>query len=76
MEIDNNKIDEAAIALLYLTLHEHRRAWKQIDWEVTNRLFDKGYIADPAGKVKSVVFTDDGLEKAEQLFNKLFTKKT
>ncbi|NQY88635.1 MAG: hypothetical protein HRT51_12985 [Colwellia sp.] len=38
MDIDEDKIDEAALALMYLTLHEHCRAWKQIDWEVTNSL--------------------------------------
>ncbi|MDR7122166.1 hypothetical protein J2W69_003124 [Rheinheimera soli] len=39
MDIDEDKIDEAALALLYLTLHEQRRAWKQLDWDVTNRLY-------------------------------------
>jgi hypothetical protein len=40
MDIDEDKIDEAALALMYLTLHDHYRAWKQIDWEVTNRLYE------------------------------------
>jgi len=61
MDIDEDKIDEAALALMYLTLHDHYRAWKQIDWEVTNRLHEKGFICDPVGKVKSVIFTDEGL---------------
>lgn len=74
MEIDENKIDEAALALLYLTLHDHDRAWKGLDWGVTNRLHEKGLIFDPVGKSKSVVFTDEGLQKAEELFNRLFSK--
>lgn len=74
MEIDEDKIDEAALALMYLTLHDHCRAWKQIDWDVTNRLFEKGFIYDPIGKTKSVVLTDGGLKKSEELFNKLFSK--
>ncbi|TRX58105.1 DUF6429 family protein [Thalassomonas sp. M1454] len=74
MEFDEDKIDEAALALLYLTLHDEFRAWKQMDWEVTNRLFDKGLIYDPKGKVKSVCFTDEGLKKSEELFKKLFAK--
>ena len=74
MEIDEDKIDEAALALLYLTLHDNYRAWKGIDWEVTNRLHEKGLIYDPVGKSKSVVFTDDGLQQAEALFKKLFSK--
>lgn len=74
MDIDEDKIDEAALALMYLTLHDHYRAWKQIDWEVTNRLHDKGLICDPVGKAKSVVLTDEGLKQCEHLFNKLFVK--
>ncbi len=74
MQIDEDKIDEAALALLYLTLHDKFRAWKQIDWEITDRLFEKGFIYDPKGKTKSVCFTDEGLAKSEELFKKLFAK--
>jgi len=75
MDIDEDKIDEATLALMYLTLHDHFRAWKQIDWEVANRLHEKGLICDPVGKAKSVVLTDKGLKQSEVLFNKLFAKK-
>jgi preprotein translocase subunit SecA len=75
MDIDEDKIDEAALALLYLTLHEQRRAWKQLDWNVTNRLHEKGFILDPISKTKSVVLTDEGLKKSEQLFKALFSKQ-
>jgi len=34
MNIDESKIDEAALALLYLTLHDGVRAWKSLDWDV------------------------------------------
>lgn len=74
MDIDDNKIDEAALALMYLNLHDHGRAWKQIDWEVMNRLHEKGFIGDPVGKAKSVQLTDEGLKQSEELFNKLFAK--
>jgi hypothetical protein len=74
MDIDNDKIDDAALALMYLTLHDNFRAWKQIDWEVTNRLHEKGLISNPAGKTKSVVLTGAGLKKSEALFNSLFVK--
>lgn len=74
MQIDTDKIDDAALALMYLTLHDHCRAWKQIDWDITNRLHDKGFIDNPIGKAKSVILTDDGLKHAERLFEKLFTK--
>jgi len=32
MPIDERKIDEAVLALLYLTLHGDGRAWKGFDW--------------------------------------------
>jgi hypothetical protein len=74
MEIDNEKIDQAVLALLYLTLHDDVRVWKSFDWNVMNRLHEKGYISNPIGKAKSVVFTDEGLQEAEHLFRKLFAK--
>lgn len=75
MEIDQDKIDEASLALLYLTLHDNYRAWKSFDWETLNRLHEKGLIADPINKTKSVALTDTGLQRSEELFKQLFTKK-
>ncbi|BCE00424.1 DUF6429 family protein [Marinicellulosiphila megalodicopiae] len=74
MNFDNDKIDEAALALMYLTLHDHNRVWKQMDWEVTNRLHQKGLIDDPIGKTKSIVLTKEGLKQSEVLFTQLFSK--
>jgi len=76
-EIDTDKIDEAALALLFLSMHSDgglARAWKGIDWEVMNRLYEKGYILDPKNKAKSVVVTKEGEERSEELFTKLFSK--
>ena len=50
------------------------RAWKGIDWEVMNRLYEKGYILDPKNKAKSVLVTKEGDKKSEELFIKLFSK--
>jgi hypothetical protein len=35
----------------------------------------QGMIHDPVGKVKSVVFTQEGLERAKALFEKMFKSK-
>ena len=72
MAINKDKLDDTALALLYLTLHDGYRAWKGFDWGVLGRLHDKGMIGDPVGKVKSVVFTDEGLAKAKRLFKEMF----
>lgn len=73
MKIDEDKIDESVLALLYLTLHDGSRAWKSFDWDAMNRLYEKGLIGNPVGKAKSVVFTEEGLKESERLFQKLFT---
>jgi hypothetical protein len=72
MDYDVDKVDEAVLALLYLTVHNEVRAWKSFDWEAMNRLYEKGYISNPVGKAKSVVLTEEGLKEAERLFKKLF----
>ena len=74
MEIDRDKIDEAVLALMWLTLHDERRAWKGFDWDALERLHARGLIADPVNKAKSVVLTDEGLRRAEELFRALFTR--
>jgi hypothetical protein len=74
-ELDEDKIDQTVLALLYLTLHDGCRAWKGFDWEALNRLHEKGMIGNPVGKTKSVVFTDEGLRESERLFNEMFMKK-
>jgi hypothetical protein len=45
-----------------------------MDWEVLGRLYEKGFIHDPVGKQKSVVFTDIGLREAERCLRELFAK--
>jgi len=75
LPIDEQKIDETVLALLYLTLHDGCRAWKSFDWQTMTRLHEKGLIEDPVNKAKSVVLTEKGLTEAERLFKKLFVKE-
>ena len=74
MEYDQDKVDDAALALLNLTLHDGPRAWKGFAFDVLDRLHAKGYILDPHNKNKSVVLTQEGLKRSEELFEKLFGK--
>ena len=74
MDIDTDKIDDAVLALLHLTLHDGNRAWKAFDWEAMNRLHEKGFISNPVSRTTSVALTDDGMQQAERLFRQLFTK--
>ena len=63
------------MALLYLGLHNGFRTWKGFDWDAMDRLHRKGFISDPVGKTKSVVFTDEGLRESERLFRELFARR-
>jgi hypothetical protein len=47
MTLDTDKIDEAVLALLFLTLHDDVRAWKGFDWDALDRLHEKGMIPRP-----------------------------
>lgn len=74
MEIDSDKIDDAVLGLLWLTLHDKYRAWKGFDWNSLDRLHEKGMIENPANDAKSVALTDEGLKRAEELFAALFAR--
>jgi hypothetical protein len=75
MTLDVGKIDEAVLALLLLGRVDRARAWKGFDWDALNRLHEKGFISDPRGKAKSVVFTEEGITEAERLLKKMFAKE-
>ena len=74
---NHNKADELALALLYLNAFEDEfltRSWKNISWDIMDRLHEKDLIHDPKGKSKSISFTPEGLEKAKELFEKLLSE--
>jgi hypothetical protein len=78
MQIDTEKLDEIVLALLHLTSFEQLgavRTWKGYDWEVMNRLHEKGMISDPRSKAKSVIFSDEGAKRSKELFALYFEKK-
>ncbi len=79
--IDLDRIDEAVLALMFLTLHGAdrlsgmERAWKSFDWSALGRLHEKGLILDPVGKARSVVLTPEGRRRCEELFHELFARQ-
>ncbi len=76
MAYDKDKAAEMALALMYLNTWTEKgagpRAWKSFPWELTDHLFEKGYISDPKGKAKSVWLTEEGAKLSEELFRKHF----
>jgi hypothetical protein len=75
MEIDADKVDDAVLALLFLTLHDKQRAWNGFDWDTFDRLHRKEMISDPIGKTKSVTLTDESLRRSPELFEALFAER-
>ena len=75
MNFDQNKVDEAVLALMWLVLHRDGpvvRAWKGFDWDTLDRLHEKGLISDPKSKARSVVLSDEAVKLSESLFKKYF----
>jgi hypothetical protein len=67
-------IEDLTLLLIYLTSWREKvgegilvsRAWKGYDFDVLNKLNEKGYITG-SHRAKSVYLTDEGVEKAEKL---------
>ena len=81
MDYDKDKVDDMVLALLWLTTFGEKqrgqvalRAWKGHDWDSLDRLHQNGYISDPATKAKSVVLTEEGAKRSQELFEKYFTR--
>lgn len=75
LELDTDKLDDSALAILSLSLHDGNRVWKGFDWAITDRLHAKGSIADPVGKAKLLMLTEDGLARAEAVLAAEFAKR-
>jgi DNA-binding PadR family transcriptional regulator len=79
MEYDKEKVDEAVLALLHLTMFRDGftvRAWTGLDWDALNRLHEKGYISNPKSKAKSVTISEEGVKRSEELFQQYFGRST
>ncbi len=73
---DRNRIEELALAFLGLTKFKDggcERAWKGMDWDVLDGLYRRGWIHDPRGKAKSIVFTDEGARLVTDLQERYFS---
>lgn len=71
---DLDAIDDAVLALLFLTLHARNRASKNFAWSALNRLHARRLISKPVDGAKSVVLTEEGLRESARLFRQLFER--
>ena len=77
MHVDEYKVDDMVLGLLYLTTFEDKprlRAWKGHSWGVLDPLHLKDSVSDPATKAKSVLLPEAGAKPSQGLFEKYFTK--
>jgi hypothetical protein len=74
-DVDTDKLAEAAIAILSLTLHDGGRVWKSLDWDLMDLLQEKGWIVDAQSKAKSVVLTEDGECLAKEFLRRHFGRQ-
>ena len=76
MGVNWDKVDEAALALMHLTTSIERsgvaRTWKGFDWDILDRMFERGWISDPQTKAKSVVVLDEAVRHSKELFEQQF----
>jgi hypothetical protein len=73
MKYDDQKIEEAVLALLGVFEFENGRVWKRINFGVMDSLYEKGYITDPKGKTESVYLTEEGMRLARELAARYFS---
>lgn len=79
MDYEKEKVDEMVLALMRLVMHGDRhevRAWRGFDWETLDRLYQKGLIANPKSKAKSVALSEEAVKLSDSLFEKHFCRKT
>ena len=75
MEYNKDKVDEMVLAIMYLTTFKDEFGmwvWKGLDWDVLDRLHEKGYISNPKSKAKSVGISEEAAKQSEELFKKYF----
>jgi hypothetical protein len=69
------KVDDMTLALMRLTTFQEQgvfRSWKSHDWDVLNRLHERGLINSPVSNAKSVLLTEEGRRRYEELFRRFF----
>ena len=76
MEVDEEKIDDIVLALLYLTTFENKprlRAWKGHDWDALDRL-TSAKITSPIQRRKQnrSVLTEAGAKRSQRAFREIF----
>jgi hypothetical protein len=77
MHYDTKKVDDAMLALLYLTTYPDGDQAFGFDWETAGRLHLRGLIEKPQRERRNRIrFTEAGLLEAQRAFRELFDADT
>ncbi len=74
-ELDWEKMAKCALGILWLNAHGDgfgTRVWKSMPWDLTDIMYEKGWISDPKSKAKSVVLTEEGERLSQEFLEKHF----
>jgi len=78
---ESRLLEELTLLLLYVQSWREKvgeslyvaRSWKGYDFDVLDRLAKKGYVSSSHG-AKSIILTDEGLKRGEDLKRRLLAK--
>ena len=74
MNYDDRRIEDAVLALLAAFCADDGHTWKGFDFEVMNRLHERGLIENPVNKNKGVYLTESGIQQGRKLAEQLFAR--
>jgi len=74
-DLDPDRRDDAALAILGLTLHDGNRVWNGIDRSIPERLHAEGPSHDPVGKAGPLRLTEAGLARAAAALGEMVTNR-
>ena len=69
---DEDRMEEAVLALLGALEFENGRVWKRLDFAIMDTLHEKGLISNPRGHTESVYLTEEGMRRAKALAERMF----
>lgn len=76
MKFDQQRIDDAVLALLAAYAEGDGHTWKGFDFGVLRRLHERGLIENPVNKNKGVYLTGEGIQRGVRLAEDLFVSKS
>ena len=72
---DQQKLEDAVLALLAALQFDNGRVWKRYDFAIMDALHAKGLIDNPRGRTESVYLTEEGMRRGGLLARSMFAER-